>query len=87
MIDQQKVTVEHVHVHSGGWAVVGLVEPAGGAPIARNWRIDAMQRKLAMHSHEMWCPLLDHRTAVPERSDGERLVPDARGNKPRCSEG
>src|SRR5215470_20211644 len=26
---QQKVTVEHVHVHSGGQAVVGLVEPAG----------------------------------------------------------
>jgi hypothetical protein len=24
------VTVEHVHVHSGGQAVVGLVEPAGG---------------------------------------------------------
>ena len=27
---QQKVTVEHVHVHSGGQAVVGVVEPAGG---------------------------------------------------------
>ncbi len=30
--DQQKVTVEHVHVHSGGQAVVGMVEaPGGGA--------------------------------------------------------
>src|SRR4051812_2964707 len=28
---QQKVTVEHVHVHSGGRAVVGLVQ-GGGAP-------------------------------------------------------
>jgi hypothetical protein len=29
---QQKVTVEHVHVHAGGQAVVGTVEtPGGGA--------------------------------------------------------
>jgi hypothetical protein len=27
---QQKVTVEHVHVHSGGQAIVGHVEGAGG---------------------------------------------------------
>ena len=27
---QQKVTVEHVHVHAGGQAVVGLVENTGG---------------------------------------------------------
>src|SRR5690349_6063182 len=27
---QQKVTVEHVHVHSGGQAIVGTVEPPGG---------------------------------------------------------
>src|SRR3982074_2938773 len=32
---QQKVTVEHVHVHSGGQAVVGVVEPRGEG-IARN---------------------------------------------------
>jgi hypothetical protein len=29
----KKVTVEHVHVHSGGQAVVGLVETPGG----RGW--------------------------------------------------
>src|SRR6476646_9211684 len=28
---QQKVTVEHVHVHAGGQAVVGMVETPGGA--------------------------------------------------------
>jgi hypothetical protein len=28
---QQKVTVEHVHVHSGGQAIVGAVESSGGA--------------------------------------------------------
>ena len=27
---QQKITVEHVHVHSGGQAVVGVVEAPGG---------------------------------------------------------
>src|SRR6266436_600241 len=27
---QQKVTVEHVHVHSGGQAIVGMVETPGG---------------------------------------------------------
>jgi hypothetical protein len=27
---QQKITVEHVHVHSGGQAVVGIVEAPGG---------------------------------------------------------
>src|SRR5213079_616758 len=29
---QQKVTVEHVHVHSGGQAIVGAVEAGGGVP-------------------------------------------------------
>jgi len=27
---QQKVTVEHVHVHAGGQAIVGAVTPGGG---------------------------------------------------------
>ena len=29
---QQKVTVEHVHVHAGGQAVVGVVAPSSGQP-------------------------------------------------------
>jgi hypothetical protein len=33
---QQKVTVEHVHVHSGGQAVVGVVEPPGGRDRAKS---------------------------------------------------
>ena len=44
---QQKVTVEHIHVHAGGQAVVGVVAPlraisaavgaprAGGVPLVR----------------------------------------------------
>ena len=27
---QQKVTVEHVHVHAGGQAIVGAITPGGG---------------------------------------------------------
>ncbi len=33
---QQKVTVEHVHVHSGGQAVVGMVEALGGGDRAKS---------------------------------------------------
>jgi hypothetical protein len=32
---QQKITVEHVHVHSGGQAVVSIVEPPGGGDRAK----------------------------------------------------
>lgn len=32
---QQKVTVEHVHVHAGGQAVVGVVGPPGGGGKAK----------------------------------------------------
>jgi hypothetical protein len=35
---QQKVTVEHVHVHSGGQAVVGLVDTAGARKAIRGSR-------------------------------------------------
>ena len=33
---QQKVTVEHVHVHAGGQAVVGMVETPGGGDGAKS---------------------------------------------------
>jgi hypothetical protein len=33
---QQKVTVEHVHIHSGGQAVVGTVEAPGGGDRGKN---------------------------------------------------
>ncbi len=33
---QQKVTVEHVHVHAGGQAVVGMVETPGGGDQAKS---------------------------------------------------
>jgi hypothetical protein len=45
---QQKVVVEHVHVHAGGQAVVGAVETRGEG-IDGNQRINPMQGKLPMH--------------------------------------
>ena len=45
---QQKVTVEHVHVHAGGQAVVGVVAHPGEG-IGRKRRINPMQSKLPMH--------------------------------------
>jgi hypothetical protein len=45
---QQKVTVEHVHVHAGGQAVVGMVETPGGGDRQR-LEEQPMQSKLPMH--------------------------------------
>jgi hypothetical protein len=41
---QQKVTVEHVHVHSGGQAIVGAVAPGEG--FHRRTRNKPMQSNL-----------------------------------------
>jgi hypothetical protein len=84
---QQKVTVEHVHVHSGGQAVVGVVEPPGGGDHAKlEDRSHAAQIAHAPQP-EMWCPLPDDRAAVSECGDGKWPVPDARWSKSGCSEG
>jgi hypothetical protein len=45
---QQKVTVEHVHVHAGGQAIVGNVGNPGEG-FSRNQRNNPMQSKLPMH--------------------------------------
>jgi hypothetical protein len=75
---QQKMVVEHVHVHSGGQAVVGVVEPSKGGDHAKlEDQSHAGQIAYASQS-EMRCPLPDDWAAVPERRDGERPVPDAR---------
>lgn len=81
------MVVEHVHAHSGGRAVVGVVEPSKGRDHAKlKDRCHAAQIAHAPQP-EMWGSLPDDRAAVPERSDGEWSVPDARWNKPGCSEG
>ncbi len=74
---QQKVTVEHVHVHSGAQAVVGVVEPAGGGE--RGKLEDQPHAKPIAHASEpaMRCPD-EGREPVPVAGDAERPLPAAR---------
>jgi hypothetical protein len=81
---QQKVTVEHVHVHSGGQAVVGMVEiPGGGSPPKSEEQPHAIAYAPGI---EMPSPNPE-REPVPSASDAERPLPDARRNVARRSEG
>ena len=73
---QQKVTVEHVHVHSGGQAVVGMVgNPGGGDPPKSE---DQPHAKQIAHASQPTLPAADKTPEpVPIASDGERPMPDA----------
>lgn len=78
---EQKVTVEHVHVHAGGQAVVGMVatspgQPGGGA--AREIKEQPHAKQIA-HAFEPALPCSNTaEDAVPVASNGERTLPDAR---------
>jgi hypothetical protein len=79
-VGQQKVTVERVHVHAGGQAVVGVVaapgQPGGGD---RKTFEDQPHAKQISHAPEPALPCPDTgRDAVPITGDGQRAVPDAR---------
>jgi hypothetical protein len=66
---QQKVTVEHVHVHSGGQAVVGMVEtPGGGSQPKSKEQPHAIAYAPGI---EMPSPHAE-RSTVPSASDAER---------------
>jgi hypothetical protein len=78
---QQKVTVEHLHVHSGGQPVVGVVREAG---ITRNRRINPMPGKLPMHL--MRCAD-KARQPVPTSSNGELPLQDDGGTNPDAPKG
>jgi hypothetical protein len=83
---QQKMVVEHVHVHSGGQAVVGVVEPSGGRDRAK-LENQSHARKIAHAPQpEMWSAD-EARQPMPTGGDGEFPLQGARWNKPRCSEG
>jgi hypothetical protein len=75
---QQKVTVEHVHVHSGGQAIVGAVSTPGGG--ASSKLEEQPHAKPIAYAPE---PALrgpdTTREPVPVASDGERPLSDARG--------
>ena len=83
---QQKVTVEHVHVHAGGQAVVGMVETPGGGDRPKSE--DQPHAKQIAHAPQlpMW-RTDEKRKPVPVGSDAERPMPDARRKVSRRSEG
>lgn len=83
---QQKVTVEHVHVHAGGQAVVGVVEPQGGGDRAQaeeqpHAREIADAPQPAMRSPDA------EREPVPVAGDDEWSVQDAWRIVPGGAEG
>ena len=72
---QQKVTVEHVHVHEGGQAIVGNVESPGGGFAAKS----KDQPHAITHAPGATMRSADTpREPVPVASDAERPLPDAR---------
>lgn len=82
---QQKVTVEHVHVHAGGQAIVGAVEAGGRAPLENE-----RQPHAQAVSHAPVAPLRsenEERQLVPISGDAERAVPHARGPITRRTQG
>jgi hypothetical protein len=74
---QQKVTVEHVHVHAGGQAVVGMVGGPGGGD--RPKLEDQPYARQIAHAPQpaMWSADKE-REPVPVAGDAERPLPDAR---------
>ncbi len=77
---QQKVTVEHVHVHAGGQAVVGVVEATGGST-----KIEGKSHAKQIANAHVG-PLRSEdaiRPAVSAASHEERSMQDARRKKSR----
>ncbi len=81
---QQKVTVEHVHVHEGGQAIVGNVETPGGGFASKSKE----QPHALAHAPGTPMPSADTaREPVPVARDEERPMPDARRNVTGRTEG
>jgi hypothetical protein len=79
---QQKVTVEHVHVHEGGQAIVGNVDGGGVAPKLKD------QAHALGYAPGATMPSTDKtRDRVPVARDDERSMPDARWSVTRRAEG
>jgi hypothetical protein len=82
---QQKVTVEHVHVHSGGQAVVGMVETTGGGARAKSE--DQPHAKQIAHASQPAMRRADEkREPLPIARNAERPLPNARRNVSRGTE-
>jgi hypothetical protein len=81
---QQKVTVEHVHVHSGGQAIVGNVEHPGGGDTSE---MEEQPHALAYTpGTEMRCENAKGEL-VPSTSDAKPKMPYARRNVAGRTEG
>ena len=83
---QQKVTVEHVHVHAGGQALVGMVAPPGEGGQAK--LEDQPHAKQITHAPQPPLRSVDPtKNAMPIACNAERPLSDARGPIPGRSEG
>jgi anaerobic selenocysteine-containing dehydrogenase len=84
---QQKVTVEHVHVHAGGQAIVGNVGTPGGG--VRPKSEDQPHEKQVTHAPqpEVRSAREVEGQAMSIRRDEERPLPDARGKIAGSAEG
>jgi hypothetical protein len=83
---QQKVTVEHVHVHAGGQAVVGVVDnPGRGSQRKSEDQCDAKQ---IAHAPQPTMRSADkEREPLPVAGDAERPLPNARRKLAGSAEG
>jgi hypothetical protein len=83
----QKITVEHVHVHSGGQAVVGVVNtPGGGVQTESENQPNGKQIAYAPQP-ALWSSETKERASLPGASDAERPLPDTRWEVAGRSEG
>lgn len=74
----QKMIVEHIHVHDGGQAIVGTVNPKGGSE-QKDARQPHAKPDAVTHAPEPAMPCQDApRNPVPVRGDAERPVSHAR---------
>ncbi len=83
---QQKVTVEHVHVHAGGQAVVGTVETPGGGDRQKS-EDQPHAKQIADASQQAVWSADKERERMPFASNAERPLPHARGTIARGSKG
>jgi hypothetical protein len=82
---QQKVTVEHVHVHAGGQAIVGTVERP--TPIGSTKSEDHDARQLTHAPQPALRSPNAEREFVPSTGDAEWPLPDARRTVSRSAKG
>jgi hypothetical protein len=83
---QQKVTVEHVHVHSGGQAIVGTVETQRGGKSSDPEENDDAKQIAYAPQPAMRSPNTEPEL-VPSASDVQRPMPDARRTVTGSTEG